>query len=67
MDRFVVEADKRVVGIAISVPGGFQFVCSDPSFRSMDKKVFKRARTLASSVAQLARAKRAVAAPTQNH
>ena len=67
MDRFVVEADKRVVGIAISVPGGFQFVCSDPSFRSMDKKVFKRARTLASSVAQLARAQREITAPTQKH
>lgn len=67
MDRFVVEADKCVVGIAISVPGGFQFVCSDPSFRSIDNKVFKHARTLASSVAQLARAQRAVTAPAQKH
>lgn len=67
MDRFVVEADKCVVGIAVSVPGGFQFICSDPNFRSMDRKIFRRARTLASSVAQLARAQRAISAPTKPH
>jgi hypothetical protein len=58
MDRFVVEADRRTVGIAVRVPGGFQFVCSDPDFRSLDSKVFRRARGLASSVADLARARR---------
>lgn len=58
MDRFVVEADKRVVGIAVRVRGGFQFVCSDPDFRSLDSKVFPRARALASGVAELARARR---------
>ncbi|RYY26710.1 MAG: hypothetical protein EOP62_09735 [Sphingomonadales bacterium] len=58
MDRFVVEADKRVVGIAIRVCGGFRFVCSDPDFRSLDSKVFPRARALASDVADLARARR---------
>ncbi len=67
MDRFIVEADKRVVGIAISVPGGFQFVCSDPDFRSMDRKVFRRARTLAGDVTQLVRAQRAVSTPTKPH
>ncbi len=55
MDRFVVEADKKVVGIAVRVPGGYRFVCSDPDFQSMDSKVFPRARTLAHRVAQLAR------------
>jgi len=61
MQRFVVEADKRVVGIAIRVRGGFRFVCSDPDFRSLDSKVFPRARALASGVADLARARRAQA------
>ena len=55
MERFVVEANKRIVGIAIRVPGGFEFVCSDPEFRSMDGRVFPRARKLASSIAELAR------------
>lgn len=67
MDRFVVEADKRLVGITVSVPGGFQFMCSDPEFRSMDRKIFRRARTVASSVAQLARAQRAISAPAKPH
>lgn len=64
MDRFVVEADKKVVGIAIRVAGGFRFVCSDPDFQSMDRKVFRRARALATSVAELARAKRGRPQPT---
>lgn len=55
MERFVVEANKRIVGIAIRVPGGFEFVCSDPEFRAMDRKVFPRARNLASTIAKLAR------------
>ncbi len=62
MDRFVVEADKKVVGIAVRVPGGFRFVSSDPDFHSMDSRVFPRARALASSVAGLARTRRAHAA-----
>ena len=59
MDRFVVEADKKVVGLAIRVPGGFRFIATDPAFRSVDRKVFRRARTLASNIAELARALRA--------
>lgn len=59
MDRFVVEADKKVVGIAIRVRGGFRFVSSDPDFQSIDRKVFPRARALASSVAELAHGLRA--------
>jgi len=59
MDRFLVEADRKPVGIAIRVRGGFRFVASDPEFRSIDSKIFPRARALASSVAELARAQRA--------
>jgi hypothetical protein len=57
MDRFVVEADKKVVGIAIRVRGGFQFVCSDPEFRSLDTRIFPRARGLISSIVRFARAR----------
>lgn len=53
MDKFVVEAGKKVVGIAIRVRGGFQFHCSDPEFRSMDRKIFPRARVLVSSITKL--------------
>lgn len=62
MERFVVEADKKVVGTDIRVPGGFRFMCPDPDVSSMDRKVFSRARALTSSVAELARARRVYAA-----
>lgn len=59
MDRFVVEADKKVVGIAVRVRGGYRFVASDPAFRSVDSQIFRRARGLASCIAEVARAQRA--------
>jgi len=67
MDRFVVEAERRVVGIAIRVPGGFRFVASDPNFHAVDRKVFPRARLLVSRVAALARALRARGAGRRSH
>lgn len=63
MDRFVVEADRKVVGIALRVPGGFRFFCSDPDFRSLESKIFRRARELVSRVAEFARARRPKRAP----
>ncbi|WP_214622935.1 hypothetical protein [Sphingobium nicotianae] len=58
MDGFAVEADRRLVGVAVRVRGGFQFFTSDSDFRSMDSKVFRRARALESGVAELARVHR---------
>ena len=58
MDRFVVEADKKVVGIAMRVPGGFRFFSSDPDFRSLDRKLFRRAKGLVSRVVAFAHARR---------
>jgi len=55
MDRFVVEAERRVVGIAVRVPGGFRFVASDPDFYAVDREVFPRARLLVSRIAALGR------------
>jgi len=55
MDKFVVETNRKVVGIAIRAPAGFRFVCSDPDFRSLDRKIFPRARALAACIADLAR------------
>lgn len=44
--RFAVEFDRRTVGIAVRVPGGFMFYASDDRFREMDGRVFKRARAI---------------------
>jgi hypothetical protein len=67
MDRFVVEVEKKVVGIAVRVRGGFRFVCSDPEFRSMDRKVFPRAKVMASRLAELARTLRSRQGPVTVH
>ncbi len=67
MDRFVVEVEKKVVGIAIRVRGGFRFVCSDPDFNSLDRQVFPRTKVLASRLAELARAMRARHGPSTVH
>ncbi len=54
-DRFVVEADKKVVGIAVKVPGGYRFYSSDPDFLQMEGTTFPRAKAMARRVAQIAR------------
>ena len=54
-DRFVVEADRKVVGIAVKVPGGYRFYSSDPDFLQMEGTTFPRAKAMAQRVAQIAK------------
>ena len=65
-DRFVVEADKKVVGIAVKVPGGYRFYSSDPDFLQLEGKTFPRAKAMAQRVAQIVRLRgiRGVETPT---
>lgn len=58
-DRFAVAADKKIVGVAVRVRGGYRFFCSDPQFQSIDSKIFPRARALARHVTELAKKLRA--------
>jgi hypothetical protein len=44
--RFAVEFERRTVGVAARVPGGFIFYASDDRFREMDGRVFPRARVI---------------------
>ena len=44
--RFAVEFERRTVGIAVRVPGGFMFYSSDDRFEQMDGQVFPRARAI---------------------
>lgn len=44
--RFAVEFDRRTVGIAVRVPGGFIFYASDSRFGEMDGRVFRQARAI---------------------
>lgn len=57
-DRFVVEANRRTVGIAVRVRGGFRFFASDPDYRPLEATVFRKAKAMALRVAQLARVRR---------
>ena len=45
-DHFVIESDRRVVGIAVRVPGGFKFFASDSDFLEIEGQVFPRANAI---------------------
>lgn len=53
--RFVVEFDRRTVGIAVRVPGGFMFYSSEPRFEKLDGKTFRRARAIERRLEQVSR------------
>lgn len=57
-DRFVVEADRKVVGVAVRGPGGYKFFSSDPAYRGLESRTFRHAKAVARSVAEVARAQR---------
>jgi hypothetical protein len=56
-DRFAVEFDRRTVGIAVRVPGGFMFFASSDDFDAIDGRVFPRARAIERQLRKLARAR----------
>ena len=55
--RFAVEFDRRTVGIAVRVGGGFIFYASDDAFREMDGRIFPRARAIERELKRCARKK----------
>jgi hypothetical protein len=61
-DRFVIEADRSVVGVAVRGQGGFRFFTSNPDFKLLEGRTFRRARALRRHVEQLATLRRRAAA-----
>lgn len=55
--RFSVEFDRRTVGIAVRVPGGFMFFASSDDFEAIDGRVFPRARAIERQLRKVARAR----------
>jgi hypothetical protein len=53
--RFAVEFERRTVGIAARVPGGFVFYASDDRFNEMDGRVFPRARVIERQLKKVAK------------
>ena len=58
MQRFTVEYDRRTVGIAVRVPGGFMFYASNDDFDEMDGRLFPRARTIERHLKKVAQRRR---------
>lgn len=64
--RFAIEFDRRTVGIALRVPGGFMFYASDSRFDELDGRVFPRARAIEAQLRKVSsRAARKLAFPRQ--
>lgn len=57
-DCFVVEACRRVVGVAVRAPGGYRFYSSEPAYFGLEGRVFPRAKLLNQSITMTARAQR---------
>jgi len=55
--RFAVEFDRRTVGIAVRVPGGFMFFASVDEFNELDGRLFRRARSIERQLQKVARSR----------
>jgi hypothetical protein len=64
--RFIVEFDRRAVGIAVRVPGGFMFYASDDEFDRMDGRLFPRARAIERQLKRVARGRKGRATPARH-
>lgn len=53
--RFAVEFDRRVVGIAVRVPGGFMFFSGVEPFETLDGQTFPRARAIEQRLKKVAK------------
>ncbi|MGE5564498.1 MAG: hypothetical protein ACM3ZV_14500 [Bacillota bacterium] len=56
--RFAVEFDRRTVGVAVRVPGGFMFFSSSEQFDELDGRLFPRARAIERQLKKVARGTR---------
>jgi len=52
--RFAVHFDRRPVGTAARVPGGFVFYASDHRFDALNGKAFRRLQTIERKLSRIA-------------
>jgi hypothetical protein len=55
MQRFAVELERRTVGIAVRLAGGFVFYASDRDFEELDGQTFARARAIERQLKKIAK------------
>lgn len=53
--RFAVEYERRTVGIAVRLAGGFVFYASDRTFDEMNGRTFARARAIERQLRKVAK------------
>ena len=53
--RFAVEYERRTVGIAVRLAGGFVFYASDRRFDAMNGRTFARARAIERQLRKVAK------------
>jgi len=53
--RFAVEYERRTVGIAVRLAGGFVFYASDTDFEEMNGRTFARARAIERQLRKVAK------------
>jgi hypothetical protein len=58
--------ERRTVGIAVRVPGGFVFYASDSRFEGLDGQTFPRARTIERELARFAKQQKAAGQTVQH-
>ena len=56
-ERFVVEAGRKVVGVAVRCAGGYRFYASEDGFFPLENRSFPSVRALTSAAGSLARAR----------
>jgi len=64
--RFAVEFDRRTVGIAVRVPGGFMFFSSDERFDDLDGRLFPRAKVIERELRRIGKRQRGKTATRPN-
>lgn len=62
-ERFLVEADRKPVGVAVRRADGFRFFSCDTNYAALEGRTFARARALAASVADITRKRSGAVAP----
>ena len=55
MQRFAVELERRTVGIAVRLAGGFVFYAADKDFEELDGQTFPRARAIERQLRKIAK------------
>lgn len=58
IQRFTVEWERRTVGIAVRLDGGFVFYASDDEFEELNGRTFARARSIERQLRKIVKRRR---------